>query len=52
MLLGVHASDDSDPLMVGYLLELLQENALVGPTMLMRQASMGGFHRALLVISG
>jgi hypothetical protein len=37
LLLGVWALDALDPLMVGYLLELLWEFALVGPTILMRQ---------------
>jgi hypothetical protein len=39
LLLGVPASNASDPLIIGYLLELVQEDTLVGPTMLMRQAS-------------
>jgi hypothetical protein len=42
-LLGVPASNASDPLIIGYLLELVQEDTLVGPTMLMRQASMTEF---------
>jgi hypothetical protein len=37
--------------MVGYLLVLLQEGALAGPTMLMRWASMTGFHQILPPIS-
>jgi hypothetical protein len=44
LVLGVWALDASEPLMVGYLLELLCEVALAGPTMLMRWASMAGFH--------
>jgi hypothetical protein len=47
MLLGVWASDVSDPLMVGYLLELLWDAALAGPTMLMRRASTAGFRQML-----
>jgi hypothetical protein len=35
--------DASDPPMVGYLLELFWQLPLVGPTMLMRQASMSVF---------
>jgi hypothetical protein len=36
LLFGVRASDTSDPLIVGYLLELLQEATLLGPTMLIQ----------------
>jgi hypothetical protein len=36
LFLGVRASDASNPLMVGYLLELFRDGALVGPTMLMQ----------------
>jgi ABC-type histidine transport system ATPase subunit len=40
LLLGVRALDALDPLMVGHVLELLREDALAGPTMVMRWASM------------
>jgi hypothetical protein len=43
LLLGVWASDDLDPLMAGYLLELLWESPLVVPTILIWRASMAGF---------
>jgi hypothetical protein len=43
LLLGARASDISDPLVVGYLLELFCELALAVPTMLMQLASMVGF---------
>jgi hypothetical protein len=43
LLFGVHVSDASDPLIIGYLLELLQEAALLGPTMLIWRASIAGF---------
>jgi hypothetical protein len=43
LLLGVCALDRLDPLIVGYLLELLWEGTLLGPTMLMQQASVTGF---------
>jgi hypothetical protein len=43
VLLGICISDTSDPLIVGYLLELLEEGTLAGPTMLMRRASTTGF---------
>jgi hypothetical protein len=43
LLLGVRVSVTSDPLIVGYLLELLQEVTLPGPTMLIPQASMARF---------
>jgi hypothetical protein len=36
LFLGVRASDALNPLMVGYLVELFRDGALVGPTMLMR----------------
>jgi hypothetical protein len=43
LLLSVCASDASDPLMVGYLLELFREGALAGPIMLIQWASMAEF---------
>jgi hypothetical protein len=43
LLLGVHASDASDPLIIGYHLKLLWEAALPRPTMLIRWASMAEF---------
>jgi hypothetical protein len=51
LLMGVRALDASDPLMVGYLLELFQECALAGPTMLMQWASTDGFQQTLPLIS-
>jgi hypothetical protein len=51
-LFGVHASDDTDPLIVGYLLELLRESNLAGPTILIRRASVAGFQQTLPPISG
>jgi hypothetical protein len=42
-LLGVRALDALDPLIDEYLLELLQEAARLGPTILIRRASTVGF---------
>jgi hypothetical protein len=52
LLLGVCASDASDPMVVGYLLELFKEGSLVGHTMLMWQASMVGFQQTLPLVLG
>jgi hypothetical protein len=50
-LLGVRALDASDPLIDEYLLELLQEAARLGPTILIRRALTVGFQYARPPIS-
>jgi hypothetical protein len=50
--LDVRASDASDLLMVGYLLELFYDGAPIGATRMMRRPSSAEFQQALPSISG
>jgi hypothetical protein len=50
--LGVPASDASDLLMVGYLLELWRDGSPFGATVKMRRPSLAEFPQALISISG